>query len=105
MPCTGRPGGGLRESDYIPKGETLIEKMKKRNDYLEAALCSVFSELERKGIITDVLNNAEKNGDINLMEFWSEHQQKDVERLNLELSKFSDHEKEVIKKILNGEAN
>jgi len=77
------------------------EHLKKIKE-LEAALCAVFTELERDENLENIINRAEKNGHINLIDFWKKHKKEDEERLKKDLRKYSEHELNVIRNILNG---
>ena len=79
-----------------------IEDLIKRNKYLEAGLCAIITELEKRDIANEIITKASKNGIIDLMNFWSCHFDNDKTRLSVELFKYSEHEKAIIKQILNG---
>ena len=74
--------------------------LKQENNFLEAALCAVLTELENIKVYESVVNAASKNGMIDVHSFWAKHQSKDEARLKIELDKFSEHEKEILKKLL-----
>jgi hypothetical protein len=77
-----------------------VKKLKERNEFLEACLCAILTEIEKNGIGKEIINYATENGEVSIIAFWQEHKQKDEERLQKELRKFSQHEKEIIKKLL-----
>ena len=86
----------LRNSVEVLKNE------KERNNKLEASLCALITELEKRDIANDVISQASRSGLIDLMGFWKEHKQEDETKLALKLhNMFSEHEQEVIKKLLN----
>ena len=74
--------------------------LKQENNLLEAALCAVLTELENRKVYESVINAASINGMIDIDSFWAKHKSKDEERLKIELNKFSEHEKEILKKLL-----
>lgn len=78
-----------------------IEDLINRNKYLEAALCAIITELEKRNIANEIITQASKNGIIDVMGFWSCHSHNDKTRLAVELFKYSEHEKDIIKQILN----
>jgi hypothetical protein len=80
-----------------------LAELKKENNFLEAALCAVLTELEKTNLYKSVVNEASKNGIIGIDSFWSKHQMKDEKRLLVELDKFSEHEKEILKRLLTNE--
>lgn len=90
------------EEKYPIKMEEIkqLAVLKKENNYLEAALCAILTELENRKAYKPVVNAASKNGMIDIDSFWAKHQSKDEERLKGELDKFSEHEKEILKKLL-----
>ena len=97
MPCKDyydEPGRTITE--YVDNPEHL-----KKAREMEAALCAVFTELEKDGTLDDVISRAENNGEIDLAKFWDKHKKEDEERLIKDLEKFSEHERAIIKDILN----
>ncbi len=95
------------KDNYIEKYPIRMEELKqlsmlkKENNFLEAALCAVFTELEKRGIDEEIMDHASLYGKVDLFDFWDKHKSKDEERLLEELNKFSEHEKEILKKLLN----
>ena len=91
----------IRKKPQINR-EVKLEKEKDRNDKLEASLCALITELEKRDIANDVISQASRSGLIDLMGFWKEHKQEDEIKLANKLhTMFSEHEQEVIKKLLN----
>jgi len=84
-----------------PKDKALIIQLEDKVKNLEAGLCAVFSELERKGIANEIISQASKSGLINLMDFWLKHSEEDETRISRALHHFSEHEQILMKKILN----
>lgn len=78
----------------------IIDEITEVNKKLEAGLCAILSELENDSEIDDLLARAGKRGQIDLIGFWIAHRNSDEMRLSRELNKFSEHEKSVIKKLL-----
>jgi len=79
-----------------------LKKQKDRNDKLEASLCALITELEKRDIANEVISQASRSGLIDLMGFWEEHKQEDETKLANKIhTMFSEHEQEVIKKLLN----
>lgn len=79
-----------------------LEKEKDRNDKLEASLCALITELEKRDIANDIISQASRSGLIDLMKFWEDHKQEDETRLANKIHRmFSEHEQEVIKNLLN----
>ena len=93
------------QEKYPIKMEELkqLAELKKENNFLEAALCAILTELENRKAYKPVVNAASKNGIIDIDSFWSKHQMKDEKRLLAELDKFSEHEKEILKRLLTNE--
>lgn len=97
MPC--RDG---REEEYRTRVEyqdnpAHLRKIKE----MEAALCAIFSELEKDGNLEDIINRAESSGEIDLIQFWKKHKEEDEKRLRKDLEKYSEHELNMMKNILN----
>ena len=90
------------EEKYPIKMEEIkqLAVLKRENNYLEAALCAILTELENRKLLQSIGDAASKNGMIDIYRFWDEHQSKDEERLKTELDKFSEHEKKILKKLL-----
>ena len=78
-----------------------ISRLHDRINWLEAGLCAIINELEKKKIANEVISQASKSGLINLMDFWLHHSKEDETRLARELHKFSEHEQEILRKLLN----
>lgn len=90
----------VTHSAHHPGDISQISQLTEQNKKLEASLCAIITELENKGIVYDVISQASKSGLIDLMKFWSEHSKEDEARIAYRLHQFSEHEQEIIKKIL-----
>ena len=105
MPCY---DGRDRESTIIykdrdnPEDKRKIIELIDQNRRLEAGLCAIITELEKRNIANEVISQASKSGLINLMDFWLHHSKEDETRLARELHKFSEHEQAIFKELLNG---
>jgi DNA-binding MarR family transcriptional regulator len=88
-----------------PKDKQEIIKLTDTVKRLEAGLCALISELDRKGIANEIISQASKSGLINLMDFWEAHSKEDETRIARALHHFSEHEQIVMKKILNSNKN
>lgn len=86
----------------VDNQETIHElnKQKRLVGQLEASFCAVLTELEKLGIVNQVLQKASRNGLMNLVELWENHKKDDESRISKDLLKYSKHELELIKKIL-----
>lgn len=67
---------------------------------LEAALCAIFNDLDRRGITKHVIDSASIAGGIDLDVFWNLHKLSDTARLSKDLSKYSLDEKDILRQIL-----
>ena len=85
---------GVDPEPYNYKISNLTDQVAK----LEAGLCAIITELEKKGIANEVISQASKSGVINLMDFWKKHSKEDEARLANKFHQFSEHEQEVIRK-------
>jgi hypothetical protein len=95
---------GLR-TEYVSgvNPEPLLNKIGKYKDKvkkLEASLCALITELENRGIANEVISKASKSGLIDLMDFWEKHSKEDEARLAKKFHTFSEHEQEVIRKMI-----
>lgn len=100
MPCyDGRDREVDREAEAAERSEKL--KYQKEVGLLQGGLCAIITELEKKGIANEVLSQASKSGLVDLMHFWNAHSKKDETRIAYELHKFSEHEQDILKKLLN----
>ena len=91
----------LNEIDSIANK---IQLMAERCASLEAALCAVCNELDRREIAENVLSEASRNGLIDLMQFYSDHKKEDAARLANDIHKrYSKDELAVIKKLIDGQ--
>lgn len=86
---------------FDKKSEKLVIELKDKINNLEAGLCAIFNELERKGIANEIISQASKSGLINLMDFWLKHSKEDETKMCRALHHFSEHEQIILKKILN----
>jgi len=77
-----------------------LKNFKERNQFLEACLCAILTELEKQGIDQKIIDIASANGVVNILSFWEIHKQKDIDRLQKELDKFSAQEQQILKNIL-----
>lgn len=78
-----------------------ISRLRDRINWLEAGLCAIITELEKKNIANEVISQASKSGLTDLMSFWHQHKNEDVTRLAKELHKFSEHEQVILRRLLN----
>ncbi len=83
-----------------PEDKRQIAKLIEQNKRLEASLCAVITELEKRGIANEVISQASKSGLINIMDFWLTHSKEDETRLARELHRFSEHEQVILKRLL-----
>jgi len=84
-----------------PEDKRKIAELIDQNRRLEAGLCAIITELEKKNIANEVISQASKSGLINLMDFWLHHSKEDETRLARELHKFSEHEQIILRRLLN----
>ena len=93
MPCS---DGNYRDLGEVttreihvdnPKDKQKIKELQKKLECLEGALCALSSELERRGIVEDVLSKASKSGFIDIMTWWGHHKQDDRSRLAADIHK------------------
>lgn len=87
---------GVDPTSYNHKIRNLTDQVKR----LEAGLCALITELEKRGIATKVISQASKSGLIDLMSFWENHSKEDEARLAKKFHQFSEHEQEVIRKMV-----
>lgn len=87
---------GVDPRPYNHEINNLIDKVAQ----LEASLCAIITELEKKGIANEVISQASKSGLINLMEFWDKHSKEDEARIAKKFHSFSEHEQDVIRKMV-----
>lgn len=97
---------------YQPKKKDLlrseIDSLKKEIDnvssdkirQLEAQLCALINELDRRGIAQEIIQEAKKNGGISLDEFWDIHLKEDEIRIAGIIRGLSRDEQELLKKLL-----
>lgn len=87
-------------NDYYDETTSSSEKDDKINE-LEAMLCALTSELKKDTEGRQIISRAEKNGDVNIIDWIMLHETEDEKRLQKQLERFSFHEKEMLKKMLN----
>lgn len=102
MPCYDPRGSVSTRTVYESGISPLdLEQEKNKRKWMESALCSIFSELERRDIAESVIAEASRNGLIGIMDFWSKHKNNDVSRLAKALHNYSKDEQDVLRKLLN----
>jgi hypothetical protein len=96
---------GRTETVYVdrdnPQDKRKIAELIDQTKWFEGALCAIITELENRGIANEVISQASKSGLIGIMNFWERHSKEDETRLAVELHKFSEHEQDVLKRLLN----
>jgi hypothetical protein len=107
MPCNdGPPPFKMRQiigelNNEIENAQYQKNKIDAEKKQLEAVLCALCSELDRRGIAVEVIAAATHNGLIDLLAFWQEHKKDDASRLANDINKrYSKDELAVIKTIL-----
>lgn len=98
MPCYDSRG----DSDNLDQtvGGAVVDNLRKRITQLQACLCAICSELDNRGISDEILVDAERNGIIDLREFWTKHRKSDEYRMSESLRRYSSHEIEILKRML-----
>lgn len=87
---------GVDPTPYNYKINNLTDQVAR----LEAGLCAIITELEKKGIANEVISQASKSGLIDLMSFWEKHSKEDEARIAKKFHPFSEHEQNVIRKMV-----
>ncbi len=77
-----------------------IKNLKQKVALLEGGLCALITELEKREIANEVISQASKSGLIDLMGFWEKHSKGDQARLAKKFHEFSEHEQDVIRKLV-----
>jgi len=93
-----------------PKEERKLGQKRKEKDWnenqsdkvkvLEAQLCALINELDRRGIAQEVIQDANKNGNVSLDEFWDMHLKQDEIRIAGIIRGLSFDEQQLLKRIL-----
>lgn len=85
---------------YDPRDNSQYHVEANQRRLLEAMLCAIFNELEKRDILFSVVERASKNGGIEIKEFWKKHKAEDEIRLSYDLNRYSQHEKKVMLNLL-----
>lgn len=105
MPCydpRGNEPKTVYETGISPEYlESEVSKREQKISFLEAGLCAIITELEKRNLAEEIIPEASRKGLIDLVGFWNYHKKDDESRLMVELHKFSIHEQEVLREILN----
>lgn len=88
-------------SAQINHYDKVVKEFVEKVHNLDACLCAIITELEKRNIAKEIIEIASIDGKIDLLKHWNNHKIKDEVRLKSDLEKYSNHELEVIKKILN----
>lgn len=101
MPCYDQRDD---QTKYVYETGISPEKLQSvRNEIaeLEASICAICNELDRRGIAQSVLVEASRNGLIDLMSFWEIHTKKDSDRIAADIhQRYSKDEIAIIKQII-----
>ena len=98
MPCYDSRTSGVNHR--LESCEKDLAAVENQNEWMRAALCAMFSELERRDICASVVAEASRSGLVGLMEFWDKHQDSDKSRMAKVLHGFSKDEQQLIREIL-----
>lgn len=111
MPCYDPRSSGSYDDGYSAgqrANHTHDNELDKYKDYtskIDAAMCAVLNELERRDIIESVITSASRHGLIDIVGWWSSHKQDDKSRLTESLHKYSVDEQRVLFELLKGQFN
>jgi hypothetical protein len=101
MPCTGGPSREDEQRSEIEQThKRQLAELQTKNHYLEGCLCAILTEVESEGRV-DMIVNAEEKGEVDISLFWNSHKDADKTRLINDLKKYSEHERSVLRDILN----
>ena len=93
------------DTKYTKKDRKEIDALIDENKKLEAGLCAIITELVKRDLASQIIPEASRNGLVDLVGFWNDHHESDQSRLAFELHKFSVHEQEQLKRLLNDNLN
>lgn len=104
MPCYDYTDNNVR-TEYVNGVDPIvyqkrISELIDKVCWLEAGLCAIITELEKKNIANEVISQASKSGLIDLMSFWEQHSKEDEARLANKFHSFSEHEQSMIRKMI-----
>lgn len=77
-----------------------INDLRNAVGWLEAALCAVLNEVERRDDAMNFIAEASRNGLIGLVDFYHAHKKSDESRIAAEIHKYSKDEQKIIKNLL-----
>lgn len=105
MPCADpKPMKEVLEMKEMKERERIqesIDSANERSEYLGGAFCALLTEIERRNLpLESILEEASKNGGIDLTQFWEEHKAQDRARLEEVLKKYSRDERDVLRQLL-----
>jgi ankyrin repeat protein len=104
MPCYDDGNWTTRTIDKGGVTPSMLEAANNRSKALEAALCAICNELDKRGIAESALSNAGRNGLINLLQFYAQHKKEDVSRLTYDIhSRYSKDELAIIKQVIDSQ--
>ena len=88
----------IYESGISPKQ---FNKLEEENDWLKGAICALMNELSGRGILASVIAESSRNGLIDLIEFWDNHEKSDQSRIAKILHLYSKDDQAIMKRLLN----
>ena len=102
MPC-------YEPREPTPKGQEnarLTERLaesERDKEWLEAAMCALLSEIDKRGLCEEIVVDASRGGLIDLVGFWATHRQDDRARITKLLHQYSEHEQKIMLDLLAGQ--
>ncbi len=90
MPCTIYED---RAKTIVEPSRNSLDKIKVKN--LEACLCAVLRELNRRNLLTDILESSSIKGKVDVQSWWEEHRKADINRISKVIADFSEDDKEL----------
>lgn len=86
---------------YPDEDDEKLKTLSEKVPYLEAVLCAIFSELDRRNIAEEVIAEASRYGLINIMDLYLEHSKTDKARLAKDIhTRYSKDELLIIKELI-----
>ncbi len=102
MPCYDTQGQGSTKIVYI--NGIAPEQRDRAIEYslkMEAMVCALMNELDRRGIGESVVAEASRNGLIDIMGLWDQHKKTDISKIANDIHhRYSKDEQEIIRKLL-----
>lgn len=88
------------KSEKTLKLESQLKDLMKGMQWMQSGMLALLREVDKLPNAHEIVQNATKNGGINITQFWSEHSERQEAKVAAVLNNYTDQEKELMLKLL-----